>query len=212
MIKAIKNWLKKDWGGGYTLLLSQWSDLFFGNANSQWKYDLYAYAGYMSNPIVYRCVNLIADSVAGIPFKLYRKTSDNKDIEIEQAPILDLLQRPNPLMGQKDFYAQFVQYLQISGNVYLRGVGPTSSMTPRELYFLRPDRIEILNGDCGDICPDDYFGLIYEYTKSRKANLEPEKMIFERFFQILNFFKKIFLRFNFLRRKRPYFYAPVPFC
>jgi len=184
LIKAIKNWLKKDWaGGGYTLLLSQWNDLWYGSAaNSQWKYDTYAYAGYMVNPIVYRCVNLIADSVAGIPFKLYRKTADNKDIEVERSPVLDLLKRPNPIMGQKDFYAQFVQYLQISGNVYLRAVGPNSSMQPRELYFLRPDRIEIVNDDCGDICPDDYFGLIYEYTCGKSKNSVQNWMLKPRYF------------------------------
>jgi HK97 family phage portal protein len=170
LIKSIKKWLKKDWfggGGSYALLLSQWNG-WWGNSNSQWKYDAYAWAGYMANPIVYRCVNLIADSVAGIPFKLYRKTPDDRVIEIEQAPILDLLKKPNPWMGQKDFFAQFVQYLQVSGNVYLRSVGPTSSLTPKELYFLRPDRIQIVNGeDCGNICPDDFFGLIYEYTCGR---------------------------------------------
>lgn len=154
--------------GAYSLLNGPWGVWGDDAATTGWKYDRYAWLGYMQNPIAYRAVNIIADAVAGIPWKLYRKMADNRDVEIEQAPVLDLLKRPNPWMGEKDFFAQFIQYLQLSGNAYIRSAGPSSGMNPKELYFLRPDRIEILNGDCIGVCPDDWDGLIYQYTCGRE--------------------------------------------
>jgi HK97 family phage portal protein len=165
-LKKLFKMEKKIGGYGYSLLSNGWGRWEDNYANN-WQYDKYAWLGYQSNPIAYRAVNIIADAVAGIPWKLYRKMADNRDVEIEQAPILDLLKRPNPWMGEKDFFAQFVQYLQLSGNTFVRSAGPMSGMNPKELYLLRPDRINILNGDCGGIggvCPEDYGGLIYEYT------------------------------------------------
>tara|TARA_Y100000114_G_scaffold75311_1_gene69057 strand:+ start:209 stop:1486 length:1278 start_codon:yes stop_codon:yes gene_type:complete len=165
-LKKMLNIQEKKQYGAYSLLNGPWSVWGWDSQVTGWKYDRYAWLGYMMNPIAYRAVNIIADAVAGIPWKLYRKMADNRDVEIEQAPVLDLLKRPNPSMGEKDFFAQFVQYLQLSGNTYVRSAGPSSGMNPKELYFLRPDRIEIKSGDCGlgGICPDEFDGLIYEYT------------------------------------------------
>lgn len=161
---------KKSWGA-YSLLNSPWGVWGWDNAQvTGWEYDKYAWLGYMKNPIAYRAVNIIADAAAGIPWKLYRKMPDNRDVEIEQAPVLDLLKRPNPWMGEKDFFAQYVQYLQLSGNTFIRSAGPVSGMNPKELYFLRPERIEIKNG-CGDVCPDEWDGLIYEYTCGRDKEI-----------------------------------------
>lgn len=160
--------------GAYSLLNGPWGVWGFDNSQvTGWKYDRYAWLGYMMNPIAYRAVNIIADAVSGVPWKLYRKMADNRDVEIETAPVLDLLKRPNPWMGEKDFFAQFIQYLQLSGNTYIRSAGPKSGV-PKELYFLRPDRIEIENGDCIGTCPDDWDGLIYQYTCGReKERLDP---------------------------------------
>jgi HK97 family phage portal protein len=164
-LKKMFNIREKKSYGAYSLLNGPWGAWGWDSQVTGWKYDRYAWLGYMMNPIAYRAVNIIADAVAGIPWKLYRKMADNRDVEIETAPVLDLLKRPNPWLGEKDFFAQFVQYLQLSGNTYIRSAGPSTG-PPKELYLLRPDRIEIMNGDCGigGICPDEYDGLIYEYT------------------------------------------------
>jgi HK97 family phage portal protein len=164
-LKKMFNIREKKSYGAYSLLNGPWGAWGWDSQVTGWKYDRYAWLGYMMNPIAYRAVNIIADAVAGIPWKLYRKMADDKDVEIETAPVLDLLKRPNPWLGEKDFFAQYVQYLQLSGNTYIRSAGPSTG-PPKELYLLRPDRIEILNGDCGmgGICPDEYDGLIYEYT------------------------------------------------
>jgi HK97 family phage portal protein len=166
-LKKMLNIREKKSLGAYSLLNGPWGVWDLGGSEvTWWKYDRFAWLAYSCNPVAYRAINIIADAVAGIPWKLYRKMADNRDVQIEQAPVLDLLKRPNPWMGEKDFFAQFIQYLQLSGNTYVRSAGPISGSNPKELYLLRPDRIEILNGDCGmgGICPDEYDGLIYEYT------------------------------------------------
>lgn len=129
-------------------------------AYSPARYNAFAIEGYMSNPIVYRCINLIATSVAGIPWKLYRKDAEGNAIHIEKHPIITLLEQPNPITGQADFFTNIVSYLQMSGNTYVKAVGPNNG-TPRELYTLRPDRFIIT--DCNSACYDDInYG--YEYT------------------------------------------------
>ena len=143
----------------------------------------------MSNPIVFRCVNLISDSVSGIPFKLYHKDAEGKDVHVEQAPVIDLLKKPNPFISQKDFFAQFVQFLEISGNVYIREVGPTTQKAPpKELYFIRPDLVDITNGDCGldEICPEEFWGLVYEYRCGKaKERIDLRKLYHGKLFNPL---------------------------
>jgi HK97 family phage portal protein len=162
LIKSVKKWIKKSWfDRQYGILMSRsW------NGYQELSYKDYAFEAYQRNPIAFRAVNLVADSVAGVPWKLYRKMSDNRDVEIEQHPVIDLLKCPNPNLSEKDFFTRFVQYRQISGNAYVRSVGPNFSRTPKELYLLRPDRIYIKEGYLEN-CPDEFEGLIYEYRCGR---------------------------------------------
>jgi HK97 family phage portal protein len=129
-------------------------------AYSPARYNAFAIEGYMQNPVVYRCINLIATSVAGIPWKLYRKMADGKAVQVEEHPMLKLLYKPNPFLGQADFFTNVVSFLQMCGNTYVKAVGPLGA-PPRELYTLRPDRFIIT--DCNSACYDD-FPLGYEYT------------------------------------------------
>ena len=57
------------------------------------RYDSLAEQGYRINPIVYKCVQLIATSTARLPWVVYRGTQP-----LEQHPLLALLARPNGQM------------------------------------------------------------------------------------------------------------------
>ena len=111
--------------------------------------------GYMWNTTVFSCINLRADSVAGIKLKLWSK----RGAEIKKHPILDLLDNPNPHQNYADFLATEVCYNSINGNSFINGVGvptkPEDSKSPlkmpKELYLLRPDRIQILPGTGGEL-------------------------------------------------------------
>ena len=116
---------------------------FFGVSGSEgknYKYQDLAKEGYMKNAVVFRCVNEIAKGASSVPFLL--KSGDNI---VEQHPLIDLLDRPNPLQSNSEFFNALYGYLMLSGNAYLLKVGSEVG-APRELHLLRPDRIEIKEG------------------------------------------------------------------
>ncbi len=99
-------------------------------------YEAYANEGYRQNAIVYRCVNEIANGAACIPFKAYQG-----DIELDQHPILSLLQRPNPMQAGVEYFQAVYSYLLLSGNNY--SIRSDVAGEVRELYLLRPDRVRV---------------------------------------------------------------------
>ncbi len=107
------------------------------------QYDRLADEGYQKNVIAYRCIRLISQSAAAVPFALYQ----NKQ-RLESHPLLDLLQRPNPTQGGAELFEALFSFSLIAGNSYLEAVGP-ASRSPRELWTLRPDRMRIIPGTQG---------------------------------------------------------------
>ena len=93
--------------------------------------------GVMKNAIAYRCVRMIAESAASVPWLLY----DGRT-EIESHPLLSLLAAPNPMEEGSVMLERWYAYLQCAGDSYLEAVG--ASGTLRELYVLRPDRVSIV--------------------------------------------------------------------
>ena len=106
--------------------------------------DMAAFAreGYAQNPIVYRCVRMIAEAAAAIPFLLYAG-----DHEIETHPLLDLVRRPNAVETGTDLTTSLLCHLLVSGNGYLEAVAIGDEI--RELHVLRPDRIRVVPGADG---------------------------------------------------------------
>ena len=104
------------------------------------RYDQLANDGYMQNAIVYRCVNEIAQGAAAVQWQLNRG-----DQPIEDSPILDILNRPNPMSNGSEFFQEVYSYLLLSGNSFVMKSGPDQG-NPRELYTLRPDRVQVVPG------------------------------------------------------------------
>lgn len=105
--------------------------------------------GILQNPVVYRCIRMIAESAATVPWLLYEG-----DHEIGSHPLLDLLHTPNPEESGPEFFARFYAFLQSAGNGYLQAVSLDGDI--RELYGLRPDRIRILTDAQGRVAGFDY--------------------------------------------------------
>lgn len=99
---------------------------------------------YRLNPVAFRCVKKISTAAAGVPWLLH----DARGNEIEQHPVLTLLNRPSPAVGGFAFFEALYAYLLLSGNSYVEGVGPDSK-PPRELWNLRPDRTRVVAGPYG---------------------------------------------------------------
>src|SRR5579875_127127 len=109
------------------------------------RFDTLAQEGYNGNAVVYRAINLIATGCAGIPWVLYqRKGPNRRGLEIDQHPLLDLMQKPNPTQGWGKFFEAYVAYLYIAGNSYVWANRPQKTGAPLELWTLRPDRMRIV--------------------------------------------------------------------
>jgi len=112
----------------------------------QWtprRYDTLAEEGYHKNVIVNRCVNLLARGLSSVPWLLYRG-----EHEIDDHPLLTLLNSPSPRQAGSAFMEEVVSYLLLAGNAYIEAV-LDAEQRPVELYCLRPDRMKVVPGPGG---------------------------------------------------------------
>lgn len=93
---------------------------------------------YLTNVIAYKCINMIARNLSGVPWIVYKNEK-----EVEKHPLIDLLKRPNPLQTGSEFFHTAAAFYLCSGNSYLEAV-KTGRGRPGELYSHRPDRIKII--------------------------------------------------------------------
>lgn len=106
-------------------------------------YLSFAHEAYKLNAVSFRCTRLIASNAAAVPLCLYKGKN-----EVEEHPLLDLIARPNPMFAGQSFFEAVYSFLMLAGNSYLEAVGPDGK-PPRELWFLRPDRMMVVAGPFG---------------------------------------------------------------
>jgi len=109
-------------------------------------YANFAREGYAKNVYVYACVRTISMAIAGIPWLVYQKLPNGELQEVPEHPLAQLLQKPNPYQGGSSFFENIAGYLMLAGNAYIEAVIPSSGR-PKELYVLRPDRMQVVPGD-----------------------------------------------------------------
>ena len=112
-------------------------------------YAGFAREGFMQNPVVYRCVRMITEAAASVPFDLFEGGN-----ELAGHPLLDLLAAPNPMQCWPDLFESWVGFLLVAGNAYMEAVAVGPEL--REFYALRPDRISIVPGTDGWPASYDY--------------------------------------------------------
>jgi HK97 family phage portal protein len=105
-------------------------------------YACLAREGVMQNAVAYRCVRMIAEGAAGVPFLLYEG-----DKELEAHPLLALLAKPNAQDSGIALFERWYAFLECAGNAYLEAVSLRGEV--RELYALRPDRVKVVEGARG---------------------------------------------------------------
>ncbi|MGL4323009.1 MAG: phage portal protein [Beijerinckiaceae bacterium] len=115
-------------------------------------HETFTHLGYMKNPIVFRCVRLIAEAVAHVPFMLMAGGR-----ALDTHPMTGLMDNPNPRQDRHAFLEALTAHLLISGNAYAQCVFMDG--LPRELHVLRPERMKLIAGQNG--WPD-----AYEYHQS----------------------------------------------
>ena len=98
--------------------------------------------GFTANPVGFRCVKLIAEAAAAVPFTL-----SDAQRRYETHPVLDLLTRPNGGQGAAELMEAFYGQLLLSGNAYMEAVA--GGEVPLELHVLRSDRMRVVPGTDG---------------------------------------------------------------
>ncbi|WP_316354050.1 phage portal protein [Candidatus Trichorickettsia mobilis] len=96
---------------------------------------------YHKNVIVYRCVNLIAQSAGHVPLvvnKGHHSTRAGKD-----HPVYRLLHRPNPEKAGADFFSEVIASKLLYGNAYILSAALNDS-PPYEIYLLPAAAIEVV--------------------------------------------------------------------
>ncbi|WP_370334832.1 phage portal protein [Parvularcula marina] len=101
-----------------------------------------ARTGYAKNPVVYRCVQMIAEAASSVP--LFAQQGRER---LEAHPLTALLRKPNPDQPGQSFLEHLYGHLQISGNAYAEVIEGLS--VPAALYLLRPDQVTAETGPDG---------------------------------------------------------------
>jgi HK97 family phage portal protein len=112
-------------------------------------YAALAREGYAANPVVHRCVRLIAEAAASVLWRVYVGGREVPDHALAQ-----LLARPNPRQSGQGFRESLHAFQLVAGNAYVESVA--ASGTVRELHLLRPDRIKVVPGPDGWPAAFDY--------------------------------------------------------
>lgn len=131
---------------GHTMLTlsqlgpAQWSGRGYASLVNQ---------GFMRNPVVYRCVRLIAETANRVPLTVQvdgKTTADH--------PLAAMLARPNGRQSGPELLEAIYAYLQTSGNAYLQAGIVDGAV--RTLFVLRPDRMSVVAGRDGWPVAYDY--------------------------------------------------------
>ena len=106
--------------------------------------------GYERNPVVFRSVRMIAESVASVPWILYEHGQERSD-----HPLAQLLRAPGGSRSGVELIEILVTNLLLFGNAYVEAV--ILDGAHREWHALRPDRMRIVPAANG-------WPLAYEYA------------------------------------------------
>lgn len=127
--------------------------------------------GYNSSAIVYACVEKRAKLLASVPWKVMRRKGIDWE-EVENHPLADLIENPNPDMSGYELMYEASQSLDLNGNAFISEIKAGRNNLPRELWLLPAKYIKIKPGQVRLI---DYF----EYTDNaiRGRKILSEDMI-----------------------------------
>jgi HK97 family phage portal protein len=125
---------------------------FVGVGEAGWSrrnFPSLAQEGFLRNPVVHRCVRLIAESAARVPLVA---SEDGK--RLSDHPLLKLIARPNAGQSGSELLEAAYAFLQLAGNAYLKAA--VSDGAVRGLHLLRPDRMRAIAGSDGWIAAYAY--------------------------------------------------------
>ncbi len=144
------NWLDRLWGGptrqpaetkASVQTLFSLSPLGVSGSGKK-GFAALANEGFARNPVVYRCIRMVAENAARVPLEV-----DDGAKVLTDHPLLDLLARPNRRQAGTALFETLYAYLQLAGNAYLDAAIVDGDV--KGLYGLRPDRMAVIAGKDG---------------------------------------------------------------
>ena len=137
-------------------------------------------ADYLNSAVgwVYAAVSVIADEVATIDIRLFKK-KDGKIEEVFDHAILDFLNKVNSFTTKFDHFWLTQEYLELTGEApWLIVMGLDEK--PEAMFLLRPDRLAIkFNEDKNSQKVIDKY--IYTVGPNKTEEFEPEEIIFLKY-------------------------------
>lgn len=156
----------------FSELLPNWKT----NQNAKfndWSTEKAISEGLKASTYVYSCVQLIAKSVASVPWYVYRQKRNGDWEQMKTHPLQLLIEKPTPFHSRKDLMLGMVQHLYLGGNALFTKVRGGGTIT--ELWQLPPDAMKVI--------PDrQNFINRYEYVKDGvRRNFDPKDILHNKF-------------------------------
>ncbi len=107
-------------------------------------YQAYAQEGYNVNSLVYSALMYKAKAVIASPLRAYKGDPLHPEVLPADAPLSQLIARPNPYQSGAEFMQLAVVYLNLDGNCFIHLDRPLRSQPPVAMRLLRPDRVFIV--------------------------------------------------------------------
>lgn len=176
--------------GKITQAVSQGITRFFGNAGDSfttWAANTFGkwnkkrlmqqYKG-----LVYTLVNAIAEDFAKyepIFWKVDNRTGQKKQYI---HPFAKVLENPNPSLSKFDLLVATASFLELTGDAFWYYAVGERSRQPKEIYLMRPDRVEVVvDGDTGEV-----MGYKFRNDDGTKIPLEVDEVEHIKTFNPLN--------------------------
>lgn len=128
---------------------------FIGDTGSPRQYSAINSMSAMSAfPWVRSCVEAISADLSGLPIRVIRGRGADAE-QIDDHPVLDLLDRPSSTVPGVLFRRQMIVDLVLSGDAFLLIAGADQ---PRALIRLHPERVRVIPSDDGQVQGYEYSG------------------------------------------------------
>lgn len=99
---------------------------------------------YLSIPHLRMAIEKKAEMFKNMKIEIYRTKADGTEEIINDHPLLQLLEQPNPLQGFQDFASQYSIYKDIYANAFIYKLKPWKSAAPKVLWNLPPAEMKII--------------------------------------------------------------------
>lgn len=133
---------------------------------------------YNTVPHLQSVVNQLADMFKNMELKMYNEKTGE---EIENHPVLDLINKPNPLRTYEEFLFEYFVFKSVFGNAFIYQIKGLPSAVPSLLWNLLPSDVEVV--PTGKIYNQNTIeGIIKTYKVYDQAtyfNVAPSDMIYK---------------------------------